>query len=185
MMTNPHSIEILKIANRVLPLTHLHATEQRRPAIDIIGDLYAVAEAIDKEAAPAVTLPAGNETLAKLGAAVALARLELESAYQRTESISERHRLAPLIATMTDALKAYRADPATPKAPAAGRHAFEAVRAESGGRESILDRFTVTKARTAEQAYDAAEALCEKSRPLAPGQAHFVREINATNETAA
>ncbi|AFU87887.1 hypothetical protein CcrColossus_gp017 [Caulobacter phage CcrColossus] len=128
MMNNPHSLAILKIANRILPLTHLHATEQRRPAIDIIGDLYKVADDIDKEAAPAVTLPAGNETLAKLGAAVALARLELESAYQRTESLSERHRLAPLIATMSEALKAYRADPATPKAPAAPLpHAFATI----------------------------------------------------------
>ncbi|AXQ68558.1 hypothetical protein HOU00_gp118 [Caulobacter phage CcrPW] len=129
MMTNPHALAILAAANKILPLTHLHPCDQRAPAVDIIGDLFKIADDIDAAApASAVTLPAGNETLAKLGAAVALARLELESAYQRTESISERHRLAPLIATMSDALKAYRADPATPKAPAAPLpHAFATI----------------------------------------------------------
>lgn len=117
MMNNPHALAIIKATAKILHLTGLHPTEQRRPAIDVIGDLYKIADDIDREAVPADIDAARVETLAKLGGAVALARLELQGAYQRTESLSERHRLAPLIATMSDALEAYRADPATPKAP--------------------------------------------------------------------
>lgn len=186
MMTNPHALAIIATAERILPLTRLHTGDQRAAAVDLIGDFYKLADDIDANApAPAVTLAATDDTLRKLGAGVALALAEAERAYQRTDSLSERHRLAPLISALRDGLNAYRADPATPKAPKPPRHTFEAVRRERGGAESILDRFPVTQKRTADQAYEAAEALCDASRKLAPNQAHFVRELNTPDEKVA
>lgn len=126
MFKNPHALAIIAAAERILPLTRLHPGDQRAPAIDIIGDFYKIADDIDAASAPVFStnldaaraeVEAHTDTLAKLGAAVALAQLELQSAYQRTSSLSERHRLAPLIASLRDAMAAYRADPATPKAP--------------------------------------------------------------------
>lgn len=147
-MNNPHALAILKVANRILPLTHLHATEQRRPAIDIIGDLYAVAEDIDKAApvqAPAAPLAASNDTLAKLGAGVALALAEMESAYQRTESLSERHRLTPLISTLRDGLNAYRAE--VPPVVANSRRVVVTLETGDGARiETVARRHTIAQA---------------------------------------
>jgi hypothetical protein len=59
------------------------------------------------------------------------------------------------------------------------RHAFQAIQMQSNGGEAILDTFTVTKRRSADEAYQLAEALCEKARRLAHRPAAFVREINA------
>lgn len=116
MMTNPHALALTAAAERILPLTKLHPQEQRAAAVNLIGDLYKIADDIDT-GAPVPT--ADGVLLATLGAAVALAQIEAEKAYHGTQSMSERQRLAPLIALLRDAMKAYRASPATPKAPRA------------------------------------------------------------------
>jgi hypothetical protein len=59
------------------------------------------------------------------------------------------------------------------------RHAFQAVQLTEVGNESILDTFAVTKRRNADQAYEAAEALCNRARALPHRPCAFVREINA------
>lgn len=114
MMTNPHALALTAAAERILPLTKLHPQDQRAAAVNLIGDLYKVADDIDA-GAPAPT--ADGALLATLGAAVALAQIELERAYQATKSHPERQRLAPLVAMLRDAMTAYRDSPVTPKAP--------------------------------------------------------------------
>lgn len=59
------------------------------------------------------------------------------------------------------------------------RHAFEAIQLGDNGAESLLDTFTVTRHRNADEAYEAAESLCELARRLPHKPAAFVREINA------
>ena len=65
------------------------------------------------------------------------------------------------------------------------RHAFEAIQLSESGGENILDTFTVTKKRSANAAYSAAEQLCEQARRLPHKPAAFVREINATRDHTA
>ena len=59
------------------------------------------------------------------------------------------------------------------------RHAFQAIQMEPDGKEALLHTFTVTQRRTADQAYAAAEALCETARKMPHKPAAFVREVNA------
>lgn len=59
-------------------------------------------------------------------------------------------------------------------------HAFEAVRVSRFGRENtVLGTFHVSATRSADEAYAAAEALCERARKLPGNPGAFVREINA------
>lgn len=60
-------------------------------------------------------------------------------------------------------------------------HAFEAIQIETSGREALLATFRVTQTRSADDAYDFAEALCEKARQLPHRPKAFVREINNPN----
>ena len=59
------------------------------------------------------------------------------------------------------------------------RHAFEAIQLGSGGGESLLDTVTITKKRSADDAYAKAERLCQAARDLPHKPAAFAREINA------
>lgn len=58
------------------------------------------------------------------------------------------------------------------------RHAFEAIQLSDDGRWQVLDTFTVTKRRDADEAYRRAEALCAEARALPHRPAAFVHEIN-------
>ena len=58
------------------------------------------------------------------------------------------------------------------------KHYFEAVQVESSGNFAVLDTFNVTKRRTAAEAYDMAETLCEQARNMPHRPAAFVRERN-------
>lgn len=57
-------------------------------------------------------------------------------------------------------------------------HGFEAVRVGDTGRESVLRFFRVTAKRSAAEAYDEAEKLCEQARAMPHKPVAFVREIN-------
>ena len=57
------------------------------------------------------------------------------------------------------------------------RHCFEAIQMEGGASEALLNTFEVTRKRSADDAYVAAEALCEKARRLPHKPAAFVREV--------
>ncbi|ARB14233.1 hypothetical protein Ccr5_gp333 [Caulobacter phage Ccr5] len=55
-MSHPHALALIALAGRVLDLTRLHPGDQRKAAIDLIGDLYALADDIDADPA-ALTQP--------------------------------------------------------------------------------------------------------------------------------
>lgn len=117
MMTNVTALAITATAEKILPLTHLHPQEQRAAAVNLIGDLYKIADDID--AGAAVThLTTDSAMLASMAAAIALAQIEAQHAYQVATTQAERRRLAPLIASLKEAMAAYRANASTPKAPA-------------------------------------------------------------------
>ncbi|RWA81481.1 MAG: hypothetical protein EOQ31_31545 [Mesorhizobium sp.] len=61
-------------------------------------------------------------------------------------------------------------------------HAFEVIQLEKDGRESLLAVFRVSRSTSADDAYQAAETLCEKARSLPHRPAAFVREINAEQQ---
>lgn len=63
------------------------------------------------------------------------------------------------------------------------RHAFEAIQVEASGGEALLATFRVTKARTVDAAFLAAEDLCAEARKLPHKPAAFVREINAPEDS--
>lgn len=46
-MTHPHALALIALAEKVLPLTRLHPQDQRAAAVDLIGDLYSLADSID------------------------------------------------------------------------------------------------------------------------------------------
>ncbi|ARB13544.1 hypothetical protein Ccr29_gp352 [Caulobacter phage Ccr29] len=52
-MTHPHALALIALAEKVLPLTRLHPLDQRAAAVDLIGDLYALADSIDADPQPA------------------------------------------------------------------------------------------------------------------------------------
>ncbi|ARB13890.1 hypothetical protein Ccr2_gp337 [Caulobacter phage Ccr2] len=57
-MTHPHALALIALAEKVLPLTRLHPLDQRAAAVDLIGDLYRLADDIDAAPqAPALAQP--------------------------------------------------------------------------------------------------------------------------------
>uniref|UniRef100_A0AB74UGF9 Uncharacterized protein n=1 Tax=Caulobacter phage BL57 TaxID=3348355 RepID=A0AB74UGF9_9VIRU len=46
-MSHPHALAVIALAGRVLDLARLPGADQRAAAIDLVGDLYALADSID------------------------------------------------------------------------------------------------------------------------------------------
>ncbi|AFU86496.1 hypothetical protein D869_gp087 [Caulobacter phage CcrRogue] len=99
-MTHPHALALIALAEKVLPLTRLDPLNQRAAAVDLIGDLYSLADSIDATAGHLVAavngaLRDGCEGYApKSRAAAAVATVRADELRSALEAYTEAAALA-------------------------------------------------------------------------------------------